>query len=52
MDIQKSNNTSESENSIELPTKNKVKLQPADKLIYGYDVAEAKVTTNCSSLRS
>ena len=52
MNSHKSRNTAESLNSIQLSTKNNKKVQPAAKLIYGYDVVEAKVTINCSPLRS
>ena len=52
MDSNNRKNNTESENSIEISTKNKKKGKPAAKLIYGYDVAEAKVSINCSPLRS
>ena len=52
MDSHKRKNTSEAENSIDLSTENKNKKQPADEFIFGSDVAEAKVITNCYPIRS
>ena len=52
MDSHNSNNTAESEKSIELSTKKKKKWHPETKLIFVSGFAEDKVTTNCSHLRS
>ena len=51
MDRNKRKNATEAENSIELSTKNKKKVQPAAELISGSDAASAKVTTRCYPLR-
>ena len=52
MDSHKMKTTPEAENSIKLSMKKNKKWQPAAKLISGYDVAEPKVSTNLSPLRS